>query len=407
MLNKRNMVLCLLVLIAMGSFFVAPYLTMVGFSGIMAFYIIASDREKNYLAYFFFFIAMTLITCIVISTKTLDAIMNDKVNYRLSMLEGNGLNIVQWVADFQGSDFISYLFLYISAYLFGVNNEAFAFFYFVSFTLLVVGLYRITGNSFAIILFMFCCQYTFQGLYGNILRQSLALSFLVCALSCKTIRNGMALIILAAMSHFSFIMYGPYIFLRRFFQKVSTPLALAAFGATYVVGKYFFSILVAFFPTGSLFSEKAAVYDNDATFEGSDFGRKLGAIVFFIMIIEGGNLFQKYFLELDESRKRTLEDIRGFFIYGALIFFLCTSFEEISTRYAFNLMIFAFTYTILLVGGIKDYMLKCIIYLSLVALLLLMYVYINIVSNQFFYYGDLVSIISDDLPTILNKIGVF
>ncbi|HHK5753845.1 TPA: hypothetical protein ACQVR9_005255, partial [Serratia marcescens] len=104
---------------------------------------------------------------------------------------------------------------------------------------------------------------------------------------------------------------------------------------------------------------------------------------------------------------RTLEDIRGFFIYGALIFFLCTSFEEISTRYAFNLMIFAFTYTILLVGGIKDYMLKCIIYLSLVALLLLMYVYINIVSNQFFYYGDLVSIISDDLPTILNKIGVF
>lgn len=77
---------------------------------------------------------------------------------------------------------------------------------------------------------------------------------------------------------------------------------------------------MAFFPTGSLLSEKAAVYDNDATFEGSDFGRKLGAIVFFIMIIEG-NIFQKYFLELDESRKRTLEDIRGFFIYGALIFF--------------------------------------------------------------------------------------
>ena len=96
---------------------------------------------------------------------------------RRSYLEGNGLNIVQWVASFRDSDFISYLFMYISAYLFGVNNEAFAFFYFVSFTLLVVGLYRITGNSFAIILFMFCCQYTFQGLYGNILRQSLALSF--------------------------------------------------------------------------------------------------------------------------------------------------------------------------------------------------------------------------------------
>lgn len=49
---------------------------------------------------------------------------------------------------------------------------------------------------------------------------------------------------------------------------------------------------MAFFPTGSLLSEKAAVYDNDATFEGSDFGRKLGAIVFFIMIIEGG-IFSK------------------------------------------------------------------------------------------------------------------
>lgn len=70
-------------------------------------------------------------------------------------------------------------------------------------------------------------------------------------------------------------------------------------------------------------------------------------------------------------------------------------------------MIFAFAYAILLVGGIKDYTLKCMIYLSLVALLLLMYVYINVVSNQFFYYGDLVSILSDDLPTILNKIGIF
>lgn len=56
---------------------------------------------------------MTLITCIVISTKTLDAIMNDKVNYRLSMLEGNGLNIVQWVADFQG---IGFHFLFVSVY---------------------------------------------------------------------------------------------------------------------------------------------------------------------------------------------------------------------------------------------------------------------------------------------------
>lgn len=70
-------------------------------------------------------------------------------------------------------------------------------------------------------------------------------------------------------------------------------------------------------------------------------------------------------------------------------------------------MIFAFAYAILLVGGIKDYTLKCMIYLSLVALLLLMYVYINVVSNQFFYYGDLVSILSDDLPTIINKIGIF
>lgn len=55
-----------------------------------------------------------------------------------------------------------------------------------------------------------------------------------------------------------------------------------------------FSILVAF-SDRSLFSEKAAVYDNDATFEGSDFGRKLGAIVFFIMIIEGGTFSKNIF----------------------------------------------------------------------------------------------------------------
>ena len=44
-LNKRNMVLCLLVLIAMGSFFVAPILRWLAFRN-NGFYIIASDREK-------------------------------------------------------------------------------------------------------------------------------------------------------------------------------------------------------------------------------------------------------------------------------------------------------------------------------------------------------------------------
>ena len=37
------------------QFLCRPYLTMVGFCGIMAFYIIASDREKDYLAYFFLY----------------------------------------------------------------------------------------------------------------------------------------------------------------------------------------------------------------------------------------------------------------------------------------------------------------------------------------------------------------
>ncbi|KXJ01460.1 hypothetical protein AN414_21170, partial [Serratia marcescens] len=51
---------------------------------------------------------------------------------------------------------------------------------------------------------------------------------------------------------------------------------------------FFFRIVGGLFSDRESILREAAVYDNDATFEGSDFGRKLGAIVFFIMIIEGG-----------------------------------------------------------------------------------------------------------------------
>lgn len=55
MVNKRNMVLCLLVLVAMSSFFVAPYLTMVGFCGIMAFISLLVIEKKTIWHTFFLY----------------------------------------------------------------------------------------------------------------------------------------------------------------------------------------------------------------------------------------------------------------------------------------------------------------------------------------------------------------
>lgn len=402
--NKILLLVGTLIIFAI-SFITMPYLSMVFFCGMLALYILINERKSDYFAFSLFFIGMTLIVLVPTSLKTLDPLMNDKVNYRYEMVVGQGQSIIQWIDGFSGPDFLSHFLIFLSSYIFGVNDLAFAFFLFLCFSIMTLGLYKLSGKSFVIILFLFCSQFTFQGLYGNLLRQCQALSLLILALSCiKNWQRGL-FISLSALSHFSFVAYIPFFLVKKVFDKFTTLMALGSYAACYLVGKFLFTMIISVLPTGGVFSDKATQYDG-TTFDGNDFERKLAVTLIFIVLIESAFIFKKIYLSFDEDKEKKLATVRSIFIYGCLLFFLCTSFVEISNRYAFNLMIFVFTYILMLVEGVRDYILRVSCYIFLIAFGVGFFVYINIISNQTLYSGDLISILSDNISTVLYKIGV-
>lgn len=404
-INKSVLLICIAA-ICVTNFIFMPYLSLVAFCGVIALYILASERNENYFACFLFFLGILLVTLVPTALKTLDPLMNDKVNYRFEMVLGQGQSITQWIEDFSGPDFLSHFLIFLSSYVFGVNDLAFACYLFICFSIMSIGLYRLAGKGFVIILFLFCSQFTFQGLYGNLLRQCLALSLLLLALSYVSNWKRILILVLSALSHFSFLAYIPFVFVKKIIDKFTTIVAISSYIVCYLVGKFLFAIIISVLPTGGLFSDKASQYDG-ATFDGNDFARKLAVTVIFIILIESAYLFKRAFLVFDENKEKKLTTLRSFFIYGCLLFFLCTTFVEVSNRYAFNLMIFVFAYILMLVEGIGDYILRMAVYLLLIILGFGFFVYINIISNQFLYSGDLVSILSDGILSVLYKVGLF
>ncbi|MEX5716010.1 EpsG family protein [Serratia ureilytica] len=169
------------------------------------------DRVLNLTA----FLLLTVISAVPLATKNLEPVMNDKVNYYLEMQQYSGYGLMDWLAQFSGTDFVSHLLFKLTATWFGVGNGAFAAFFLISFSLLALGVYRLSRTYFAVILFLFCCQYNFQGLYGNLLRQGLALSFLVLAVSEQHRGRMLLWIVMASFSHFSAFLFLPYLLLPR------------------------------------------------------------------------------------------------------------------------------------------------------------------------------------------------
>jgi len=393
----------LALLIFLISFIYLPYLTLVAVAGMAALLIVYLDTHRSIGIKTIFLLASFTISVIPIASKMLyPADQNDKVQYFYEMADSQSLSA--WLNNYSGYDFISHFMFKFSSLVFGAGNSAFAFYYLVSFLILAFGLSKLNGRYFALVVFIFLCQYNFQGLYGNLLRQSLALSFLVVASGyIESKKKSFIFICLAAMTHFSFVIFLPLIFIKEKYRKINTPTVIVLFSVIYFAGTVVLPILLGFSGGNDFITNRVDAYE-DSTF-GNDFTRKIIVTVIFIAIVETLYLSRKFSMfNVSELEEKKLINIRFSFLYCALTFFLTTSLEEVANRYAFNMMIYMLSVFVFCVSILKLPRLKSVIIFSLVSIIFFAYIYINIVGVQVFYYGNLESILTDSLRVMWNKI---
>ncbi|MGQ6471587.1 EpsG family protein [Serratia sp. IR-2025] len=389
--------------VAITGVWFAPYLSLVICSGLIAAFMLLRqqpDRVLNLTA----FLLLTVISAVPLATKNLEPVMNDKVNYYLEMQQYSGYGLMDWLAQFSGTDFVSHLLFKLTATWFGVGNGAFAAFFLISFSLLALGVYRLSRTYFAVILFLFCCQYNFQGLYGNLLRQGLALSFLVLAVSEQHRGRMLLWIVMASFSHFSAFLFLPYLLLPARWRTVGTLPVLALFAACYLGGAVLMPKLIAVVGNDFLASRAEAYVSGDF---GNNPVRKIQITLLYVGVVEALYQFARYkFRTPSPQFVQAAYAVRLMFLYNCAVFFATISFEEVANRYSFNMMIFVLIFMVMVCGNLKDAVSRVLLTLLCFSLGIASYLYINQVGVQQFWYGDLQALVTDSLPTILNKLNL-
>ncbi|MDK1702712.1 EpsG family protein [Serratia rubidaea] len=385
------------------ALWIAPYITLTACCGLIAAVMLLRQRPSRRLNLAAFLI-LTLISTVPLATKTLEPRMNDKVNYYLEMQNYSGYSLTEWLAQFSGADFLSHLLFKLSAMLFGSGNAAFAAFFILSFSLLALGVYRLTRVYFVVILFLFCCQYNFQGLYGNLLRQGLALSFLVLATAERRRAPMLLWIMLASLSHFSSYLFLPFLLLPARWRTIGTLPALAAFAACYLGGALLMPKLLALAGNDFL-ATRAEAYVSGSF--GNNPLRKIQITLLYIGVVEALYQFsRRCFRHPDHPALQSAYAVRLMFLYTCAIFFATSGFEEVANRYSFNMMIFVLTFIVIICGQLRDAVSRVLLTLLCFSLGVGSYLYINLIGVQQFWYGDLQALLTDSLPTVFAKLQI-
>ncbi|WP_343869524.1 EpsG family protein [Tatumella terrea] len=384
------------------SFLFLPYVTViVALSFSVIFFLLPNKVYINEkIIIFLFFVVMFLVSDLFIATKTLNPFMNDKVNYWIYMKRFYGTGWYDWIVNYKGYDIFSYFMFKLSSDLFGYDNLAFSFFYFVSFAFIFIGGYRLIGKPIVLAMFMFIPQYNYEGLYGNLLRQSLALSIFIFALSNKSLYKRVLFGFLAFLSHFSYLIYIPLLYFFKKIKTIRTHTCFVIYLLSYLIGGFVFPVFMSYLGgLNTFFLSRVDAYD--AGVFGNDIHRKIFVTSIFCIAIEVLNLFKNKLLKEGID---VLDKIRNCAIYTICIFLLTISFQEVANRYSVNIMAFFMLYVSFYAFHLKEPVLRLASLYLMAAGSIVVYFYINDVGVQFFYFGDLKSLTTDNIINVFEKV---
>lgn len=326
----------LIFIMVSAIFFYYPYYTTLVLSLCLAAVIPLIKNERIYiLLEYYFFCCFIFVSTITVGTKPIFGNMtgNDKFVYYEYMVENHSKNIIDWVLSYRGFDFVSYFSFKLASDIFGAGDIAFI----VIFVIYVCALYwgyRIIAGKYApLAITLFLSQYIFSSFYSNTIRQGISFSFIILALAHAGNKRRYLYTVLAGLSHYSSLIYAPFLILIKKIKNVSFKTSLFLYASSYFCGSYILPLILSKLSSlGSFFLVRVNSYGGDNF--GVDYKSRVLMSIFFIFVVETTNLC----IRSEEKNRGFTPIIRNIFVVFVCCFFFTSSFEEISNRYSFAIV---------------------------------------------------------------------
>lgn len=191
-----------------------PYITtlLLCFFSAIIFLHLNNQRYIKPINYIVIAVSLITISCFIASKTDANIIGNDRYqyfNYIHSFTLGSFFEVIKIQPEI-----FSFGLLNVLAVFLGISNWVFYFFFLISFSILLLGVIRLDYKILPLFILTFLCTTAFYVLYGNIIRQGLAASFLVLAYFSKgNSRNILTISML--FSHSAFLSFIPILFFEK------------------------------------------------------------------------------------------------------------------------------------------------------------------------------------------------
>lgn len=327
----------------LAAFVFMPFAVLWIFIAGTAFYAAISNTRPKKLAILIFSLLVILLTPYMATKTGLSVVGNDKLQYTdfmYGLVNGNLFQI-----ELGHPEIVSFTLLKISAELFGPSNEAFATFFAISFIIFLIGIYRTDPRASLTFIMLFLSSSVFFNIYGNGIRQGLALSlFLVFISEIKTKKY--FFLTLALLSHLSIGALLPYIFLRRIIVGLDNKRVLAVCAASYLSGYAVMPLMEGFSSSWGYLERKRTLYMNYISSE-TGIAKVTFLLLLTIVILTKSSFFRKLIKQnsrLSTKQQFALDSLYSVTIYLSFLLFFVMQVMDFFARYYMYYLVFCVFY---------------------------------------------------------------
>jgi len=371
-------VFCAIILFLL-IFLMKPFLSIwLLFAG-AAFYLALSLHPKKITIPFILGLSLVVYTPYIATKIPWYVLGNDKPQYlgfMRDLMQGDF-----WQSISAQPEVVSFLLLKISAEIFGPTNDAFALIFLLSFGSFIIGTYKIYPAASVAFIALFLASSVSFNIFGNTIRQGLALSFFLLALS-QTDRKKILYVALAVFSHFSSFIIIPYIMLKPILLKMNSRLILMVATALFILGYLLPEIMSNLSFAWSYLEKKRSLYvEYESTESGA--ARITFFLSFFIVFASRlrsiNNLFNESH-KIKPTHQYAMESLYSVTLY---LFFILLLTMQISDFFA-RFYLYYFTFSMLYITVYIYTRRNAYIRISGVSLLIL-YAFYSMIKNMSYF----------------------
>lgn len=352
-----------------------------------------------------FFIAATLSFCFVffIATKSTQLqVGNDKPQYIEYMREFQQGGFIDAIEN--QPEIVSFGVIYAASSLHGVSNLSFALIFAASFFVLLLALKRIMHDSVPAAICLILSSFVLYTAYGNVIRQSIAISFLVLALASGG-KKRVALLLVTSLAHLSTLAFLPFFLFKKtkLYIQSNPSSAIVIAAAFFLLGKVSSLLLTKVSKYSEYLEVKSEIYSAWESYDNSK-SVAMATILFLACLLTTRRIKALKPSAAFQGSLQTLNELWLFSNYIFCILMLSVSYTKIFDRFYIYYYVIAMIYLVLFFRSRKSFALRAA---SAAAIILYSTFYLikNIIFYQEFYCGEPGSFLLDSIFAMLSCLG--